>query len=58
MKTYSTFVEQDPNDPAECVITFPNEILEEAGWSPGDVLIWEIDEQNQIVTIRKKQEKT
>lgn len=55
MKTYSTVVEQDPDDPESYVITFPDELLEEAGWETGDVLIWTVDEENQIVTITKKQ---
>ena len=54
MKSYTTTVEQDPDDPESYVITFPDEILDEAGWKVGDTLIWQIDEKNQTVIISKK----
>ena len=57
MKTYSAVVEQDPDNPESLMIQFPDEILEEAGWHPGDQLVWLVDEENQTVTIQKKTEK-
>lgn len=54
MKTYTTVVEQDPENPESYIIQFPDEILDEAGWKVGDVLVWEVDEQSGSVIIRKK----
>lgn len=55
MKTYTTVVEQDPDDPESYVITFPDELLAEAGWNTGDTLVWAVDEERQIVIITKKE---
>jgi bifunctional DNA-binding transcriptional regulator/antitoxin component of YhaV-PrlF toxin-antitoxin module len=55
MKTYSTIVEQDPEDSESYIIQFPDEVLDEAGWKVGDTLVWHVDKENQIVTITKKQ---
>lgn len=54
MKTYTTIVEQDPENPESYVIVFPDELLSEAGWNVGDTLIWNVDELTQTVTITKK----
>ena len=54
MNTYTTRIEEDPDDPDSYIITFPDQILEELGWMAGDTLIWEISQDE--ITIRKKQE--
>jgi hypothetical protein len=52
-KTWSLPVEADPDDTESLILSFPDELLIEAGWSPGDTLIWNI-EDNGTITITKK----
>jgi len=33
-------VEENPDNPEECVLTFPPDLMTEAGWQEGDVLKW------------------
>lgn len=54
MKSYSTIVEQDPENPDSYIIQFPDEILEDAGWKVGDTLVWEVNEETGSVIIRKE----
>jgi hypothetical protein len=30
----------DPTDPEGCMLEFPPDLLETAGWKEGDVLVW------------------
>jgi len=38
-KKYTLNVEQDSN--GELFLNFPDELLNQMGWDPGDVLLWE-----------------
>ncbi len=38
-KTWTLTVEDDP-DTGDCILTFPEDLLIQAGWKEGDVLIW------------------
>lgn len=38
-KTWTLTVEDDP-DTGDCILTFPEDLLAQAGWKEGDVLIW------------------
>ena len=53
IRTWTVPVEQDPDDSESLMLTFPDELLEVAGWGTGDVLIWIVEEDGSI-TIRKK----
>lgn len=53
MKTYSTTVEQDPDDPESLVIVFPDEILNDLGWVAGDTLIWSIQNDGTVILSKK-----
>jgi bifunctional DNA-binding transcriptional regulator/antitoxin component of YhaV-PrlF toxin-antitoxin module len=33
-------VQEDPENPDELMLQFPDEVLEQAGWKAGDTLIW------------------
>jgi len=33
-------VKEDPNNPEECILEFPPELLDRAGWKEGDTLEW------------------
>lgn len=53
IRTWTVPVEQDPDDPESLLLTFPDELLADAGWVAGDTLIW-IVEENGTITIAKK----
>ena len=52
-KTWTLPVEAYPDDPESLILAFPDELLAEAGWVPGDTLIWNV-EDNGTITITKK----
>ena len=39
-KTWTLMVEEDPDNPEECILTFPPDLLAEAGWQEGDRIRW------------------
>lgn len=51
--TYTVELESDPNDPESLLLTLPDEVLARAGWAPGDVLIWDLQE-NGTISLTKK----
>lgn len=53
MKTWSIIVEEDP-ETGDSVLTFPPDLLEEAGWKEGDVLVW-TDLNNGSWSLTKKE---
>jgi bifunctional DNA-binding transcriptional regulator/antitoxin component of YhaV-PrlF toxin-antitoxin module len=53
-KIWTTVVEEDPENPESYVITFPDEVIAEAGWQVGDTLIWCLREDGAIVLTKKK----
>lgn len=52
MNKWTLEIEEDPNT-GECILTFPKDLLEEAGWSEGDTLTW-IDNGDGSWTLQKK----
>ena len=40
MTTYTATVLEDPEDPNEYILQFPDEVIAEAGWNIGDTLVW------------------
>ena len=39
MSTWTLTVEEDPEN-GDCILTFPPDLLEQAGWKEGDILEW------------------
>jgi len=39
LKNWTLTVEEDP-DTGDCILTFPPDLLEEAGWKEGDTIEW------------------
>ena len=33
-------VQEDPDNPDELILQFPDEVMNQAGWKAGDTLIW------------------
>lgn len=52
MKTWTLNIEEDPTT-GDCILTFPKDLLEEAGWKEGDTLEW-IDLGNESWQLVKK----
>ena len=59
-----TVTTQQHDNEEDLFIEFPQEILEELGWEEGDILNWDIQNDNQIIitkvkdTIQPKEEPT
>jgi hypothetical protein len=51
-KSWTLTVEEDPNT-GDAMLTFPPDLLEEAGWKEGDTLEW-IDLENGSWQLKKK----
>lgn len=45
-------VEEDPENPGEMVLTFPEGLLEKMGWEVGTELVWNIDENGEVSLTR------
>ncbi len=52
MKTWTLNIEEDP-ETGDGILTFPPDLLEEAGWKEGDTLEW-IDLENGSWQLKKK----
>lgn len=47
-------LEQDPNDPDSLLLPFPQDLLDQMGWQPGDVLLWH-DNNDGTFSLTKKE---
>jgi hypothetical protein len=54
VKTWSATVEEDPNDPEQCLITFPEDLLERVEWVEGDTISWDVQENGSVVLSKVK----
>ncbi len=52
MKQWTLNIEEDPNT-GDAILTFPPDLLEEAGWKEGDTLEW-VDLENGAWQLKKK----
>ena len=52
MKSWTLVVEEDPQT-GDSVLTFPEDLLEQAGWREGDLIEW-IDCEDGSWQLRKK----
>lgn len=52
-KTWTLEVKEDPEN-GDCILEFPDDLMEEAGWKEGDELDW-IDNKNGSYTLKKKE---
>lgn len=50
IKSWQLEVQEDPENPEDLMIQFPDDLLEAAGWKPGDVLNWAIEDDKIILT--------
>lgn len=52
MNQWTISIEEDP-ETKDCILTFPPDLLENAGWKEGDTLEW-IDLKNGSWQLQKK----
>lgn len=52
-KIWTVTVEEDPNNPESLILPFPPELLEQAGWTVGDTIVWDIKEDGRIFLTKK-----
>jgi hypothetical protein len=52
-KSWTLEVQEDPENKDECILQFPPDLLEAAGWKEGDTLIWHVE--GNSVTLTKKE---
>lgn len=48
-KTWELIVEEDPENPEECILQFPEDFIEQVGWKEGDTLLWDLQEDGSVV---------
>jgi len=51
--TFTVTTQQHDNE-EDLFIEFPQEILEELGWEEGDILEWDIQDDNKIIISKVK----
>lgn len=51
-RTYTGTIAEDDN--GELVLVFSQEFIDELGWKEGDSIIWDVDESNRIVIVKKE----
>jgi hypothetical protein len=51
--TYTIPLEEDPDNPENLLLTFPDDLLESVGWKCGDTLIWTVEDDGTIVLKKK-----
>lgn len=58
MSEKTTFVvKEDPINPKERIIEFPEGFLESMGWLEGDDLVWEIRDKQVLLINKSKDER-
>ena len=51
-RTYTGTIAEDDN--GELVLVFSEEFINELGWKEGDSIIWDVDETNRVVIVKKE----
>jgi hypothetical protein len=51
-KTWKAMVEENHDNPEECILTFPEDLLDRVGWVEGDKISWDL-QANESVILRK-----
>lgn len=55
MTVHTRKIVEDPEQPGELLLDLGNELCDELGWKPGDVIEWH-DNQDGTWTLRKMQD--
>lgn len=52
-KTFITTVQEDPEDPSQCILIIPPEVLEELGWKEGTELDISYNETDNTIILQE-----
>jgi antitoxin component of MazEF toxin-antitoxin module len=52
-KSWTVDLLEDLEDPNSLILPFPDDLLAEAGWKPGDVLNFEIRDDGSVIVTKK-----
>ncbi len=52
--TNKTYVADVIEENGELMLQFPPEMLDELGWQPGDTIVWDDDENGNIIVRKAK----
>lgn len=55
MTNHIRTIVEDPEQPGELLLDLGNELCDELGWKPGDIIEW-LDNQDGTWTLRKTQD--
>lgn len=56
-KTATAIIKEDPENPGERIVEFPEGFLENLGWVEGDELAWEFKDGQLSLTNRSLEER-
>lgn len=56
MTSSKTWTARVVEENGEQLLVFNKEMMDELGWKEGDNIVWEIDEKNNIVLVKKEEE--
>lgn len=56
MKTFTGDIIENPDNPEELLLEFPQELLEIVGWKEGTVLNWKVKDGAVHLTVANKQQ--
>jgi len=52
--SYILYVEEDPEDSENFILTFPDELLASVNWKVGDTLNWDVQDDGTIILTKVK----
>lgn len=52
--SYILYVEEDPEDSENFILTFPDELLASVNWTVGDTLNWDVQDDGTIILTKVK----
>lgn len=53
MNTHRTYTGTIAEENGELFLVFSKEFIDELGWREGDSIVWDVDEANNIVLVKK-----
>lgn len=56
MEKYSAVIIENPDNPEELMLQFPEELLEKVGWKEGTVLNWQVEDGTIILDVANTQQ--
>lgn len=43
-------------DDGDFLLEFPFDMIQELQWREGDTIVWDVDEENKVILVRKEKE--